>query len=81
MIQISDLIIFLIRKFLEVEGGYKESYSTAVKDIYRDFYRKIHDRLIYKKIVTESGRNSQYYNNFIKGVTTLPSARWKSKTY
>lgn len=81
MIQLSDLTIFIIRKFLEIESGYKESYSAEIKDIYRAFYAKIHDRLIYKKIVLESGRNSQYYNDFLKGVTALPSVRWKSKSY
>ena len=81
MIQLSDLQIFLIRKFLEIEGGYRGEYSSEVKNIYRDFYKKIHKRLIYKKIITESGRNSQYYNEFMKEVTALPSARWKSKVY
>ena len=54
MIQLSDLTIFLIRKFLEIEGGYKESYSAEIKNIYRDFYDKIHSRLIYKKIGNSS---------------------------
>ncbi len=81
MIQLSDLIIFLIRKYLEIEGGYKEDYPVEIKEIYRDFYAKIHDRLIYKIIVTESGRNAQHYNNFINDISALPSVRWKTKNY
>ncbi len=81
MIQLSDLLIYLVRKYLEIECGYKESYSTEIKNIYRDFYQKINDRLIYKKLVQESGRNSQYYNEFMKEITALPSTRWRSKKY
>jgi hypothetical protein len=81
MIQISDLLLFLTRKYLEIENGYKDDFSADVKDIFRAFYRKVNARLIYKRIQSESGRNSDYYNNFIQGVCSLPSARWNSKNY
>jgi len=81
MIQISDLLLFLTRKYLEIENGYKDDFPADVKDIFRAFYRKVNARLIYKRIQTETGRNSNYYNNFISGICSLPSARWNSKTY
>ena len=81
MIQISDLLLFLTRKYLEIENGYRNDYSADLKNIFREFYKKVDDRLIYKRIQTEEGRNSAYYNSFIEGVCSMPSARWKSKTY
>jgi len=81
MIQISDLLLFLTRKYLEIENGYKDTLSADVKNIFRDFYRKVNDRLIYKRIQTETGRNSEYYNKFIQDICSLPTARWNSKTY
>ncbi len=81
MIQISDLLLFLTRKYLEIENGYKASLPADVKNIFREFYRKVNDRLIYKRIQTEEGRNSEYYNTFIENICILPSARWNSKTY
>ena len=81
MIQISDLLLYLTRKYLEIENGYKDDYSADVKNIFRDFYRKVNARLIYKRIQTETGRNSDYYNNFIQDICSLPTARWNSKTY
>jgi hypothetical protein len=81
MIQISDLLLFLTRKYLEIENGYKDDFLADVKNIFRAFYRKVNARLIYKRIQTESGRNSNYYNDFIQGVCSLPSSRWNSKTY
>jgi hypothetical protein len=81
MIQISDLLLYLTRKYLEIENGYKDDFSANVKNIFRDFYRKVNARLIYKRIQTETGRNSDYYNNFIQDICSLPTARWNSKTY
>jgi hypothetical protein len=81
MIQISDLLLFLTRKYLEIENGYRNEYSADLKNIFRDFYRKVDDRLIYKKIQLEHGRNSAYYNAFIQDICSTPSTRWKTKTY
>jgi len=81
MIQISDLLLYLTRKYLEIENDYKDDFSADVKNIFRDFYRKVNARLIYKRIQTETGRNSDYYNNFIQDICSLPTARWNSKTY
>ena len=81
MIQISDLLLFLTSKYLEIENGYKDDFPVDVKNIFRDFYKKVDDRLIYKRIQSETGRNANYYNDFIQSVCSLPSARWNSKTY
>jgi hypothetical protein len=81
MVQISDLMLFLTRKFLEIENGYKETLAPHVKDIFREFYRKINTQLIFKKIQKESGRNAKYYNQFIESIGSLPTARWNSKRY
>lgn len=81
MIQITDLLLFVTRKYLEIENRYKDTSSTDVRNIFREFYRKVNDRLIYKRVQTETGRNSEYYNNFIHDICSLPTARWNSKTY
>ena len=83
MIQFSDLYLFLTRKFLEIEAGYRENYSPELKSIFRDFFRKIEPRIIQsgKTINLEKGRNSEYYNGFISNVTVFPSRGWKSKKY
>lgn len=83
MIQFSDLFLFLTRKFLEIEAGYRDEYSSELKNIFRDFYRKIEPRIIQvgKTINLETGRNSQYYNEFIQNITVYPTRRWKTKEY
>jgi hypothetical protein len=81
MIQLSDMMLFLTRKYLEIESGYRNTYPSEVKNIFRDFYRKIDDRLIFKRLQTETGRHSEYYNTFIENVASVPSARWRTKVY
>lgn len=80
MIQLSDLSVFLIRKFLEIENGYRD-YNIEVKNIFRDFYRKIDGRLIAKALFKEEGRYSESYNAFIGTIASKPSARWRTREY
>ncbi|MRI63398.1 DUF3800 domain-containing protein [Ornithobacterium rhinotracheale] len=82
MIQISDLLLYLTRKYLEIENGYKDTMHSDIKNIFRDFYRKIDSRLIFKSIQKEeNGRNVKYYNDFIKEVSCLPNKGWNKKVY
>ncbi len=82
MIQLTDLILFLTRKFLEIENGYKEDYSSELKNVFREFYKLIDDRLIIKKTLRqEEGRHATQYNNFIDSIVALPTARWRSRNY
>jgi len=80
MIQLSDLVLFLSRKFLEIENGYK-NYPPEIKEIFRGFYRKINSKLINKSQLDESGRNSEFYNSFISEILSKPTTRWNSRTY
>lgn len=81
MIQISDMICFLVRKYLEIDAGYKDTYPAEVKNIFRDFYRKIDERLQRKTIISESGRQLQFYNQFLSQILIWPSRNWRSTQY
>lgn len=81
MVQLSDLCIFLIRKFLEIENDYKNEFTPEVKEIFRGFYRKINARLITKTFLPESYRNARSYNELINAVISFPSTRWNSREY
>lgn len=81
MIQLSDLLLFLTKKYLEIENGYRDIYPSHVKDTFREFYRKIHNRTLYKNLVLEGNRNSQTYDTFLTDIFSKPSARWNSRRY
>jgi Protein of unknown function (DUF3800) len=81
MIQISDLICYVTKKYLEVEAGYRDSWSPEAKIFYRDLYVKVHDRLIKKEALEETGRHSDQYNSFISSIGLLPSRNFKRRVF
>jgi hypothetical protein len=81
MVQLSDLVCFVTKKFLEVEAGYRDSWSPAAKVAYRDLYVKIHDRLIRKDVLSETGRYADQYNEFIGQIGLWPSRQFRNRTY
>ncbi len=81
MIQLSDLLLFLTKKYLEIENGYRDNYSSQVKDTFREFYRKVHSRTISKSLVLEGKKSSSTYDAFLTNIFSKPSSRWNSKKY
>jgi hypothetical protein len=81
MVQLSDLVCFITKTFLEVDAGYRNSYSPAAKTAFRDLYIKIHRRLLRKEILAEQGRNADEYNSFMQTVSVLPSRQFMHKVY
>jgi hypothetical protein len=81
MIQISDLICFVTKKYLEVEAGYREEWPAEAKLFFRDLYIKVHDRLIKKEALEEAGRHSEQYNAFISNIGLWPSRNFKRRQF
>lgn len=81
MIQLSDLLLFLTKKYLEIENGYRNNYPVEVKNTFRDFYRKMHSRIISKSLTLENNRNSTTYDTFLTEIFSKPTSRWNSKAY
>lgn len=82
MVQLADLISYLIKKYLEIENGYRDEYPPDVKNIFRDFYSKRDQRLIRRQILRydERVRANSYYE-FLDATKSLPSRFWKSRDY
>lgn len=81
MIQLSDLICFLTKKFLEIESGYRENYSPEVKNIFRDFYKTINSRVIRKTMLDEPLKQALSYNQFISSISVSPRRNWRTIEY
>ena len=79
MVQLSDLVVFCTKKFFEIEGGYRDDYSTEVKQFYAECYSVIHDRIRRKALVKREGRDMQALNNFLSEVQAILSRQWKRK--
>ncbi len=79
MIQLSDIVVFCTRKFLEIEGGYRSDYSSEAKQFYAECYALIHDRIPRSTLVQRQGRNMANLNSFLNAIQAKPTYRWKSK--
>ena len=55
MIQISDLVIFLVRKFLECECGYRPGWPEAARDFYAACYAKVIARTNWATLIGSDG--------------------------
>jgi hypothetical protein len=82
MVQLADLISYLIKKYLEIENGYRDEYLAEVKNIYRGFYSKIDERLIRRQIkrYDERVRAAEYYE-FLHIIQSLPTRFWRTRDY
>jgi hypothetical protein len=56
MIQLSDLVIFLTRKFLECENGYRSNWPTEAKNFFAACYAKITDRTKWSALIECPGQ-------------------------
>lgn len=79
MIQICDLVVFCTRKFLEIEGGYRDDYLPEVKQFYAECFALIRNRIQRTTLVERQGRNMAGLNSFLSAIQAKPTLRWKRK--
>lgn len=79
MVQLSDLVVFCSKKFLEIESGYRDSYPPEAKRFFAECFKIIDDRNSKKALVTRNGRNMEHLNNYLNAVQAKPSRQWKRK--
>ncbi|MBP3063826.1 DUF3800 domain-containing protein [Pseudomonas chengduensis] len=77
MIQLSDLVALCIRRFLEIETGYKPNIPDIVKQFYGECFHKIDKRVKSKNIIERNGRRLEHLNTYISGVQSKPSTQWR----
>lgn len=79
MIQLSDLVVFCGKKFLELDGGYRDRYSPEAKQFFAECYSLIHARIRKKTIVDRQERNMEAFNSFLNVVKAKPVRQWKRR--
>jgi hypothetical protein len=78
MIQISDLVIFCVRKFLECEHGHGAIWPQPAKDFFASCYNIIDGRLTFKTGITNrSEPKLKLLNDYILKVNLKPRVQWK----
>lgn len=78
MIQLSDLVVFCTKKFLEVDQGHRDEWPDPAKHFFASCYNRIHPRLIKSTIIEQAGRHAARINPVIQASALLPRLRWKA---
>lgn len=79
MVQLSDLVVFCSRRFLEIEHGYRDEWPEEAKTFYAECYDLIDQRLISKNIVPRQGRGFERLNEYIQATRCIPIGRWRNR--
>ena len=77
MIQMSDLVIFVIRKFLEIECGYRNNWTADAKKFYAQCYDIIQPLIAWKDIIPPSGNFEKPCHELIKKVRATHRSQWR----
>lgn len=79
MVQLSDLVIFCIRRFLEIEHGYRNTWPQDAKNFYAKCFDKIQERVRRKSIIERNERGLKRLNEYLNEVKCTPVGQWKRK--
>lgn len=80
MIQLSDLISLITRRFLEIETGYKPNVPAEVKQFYGECFHEIDSRIKGRNLIERNGRNLNFLNDYLLEVQSKPGVQWR-RTY
>ena len=79
MIQLSDLVIFCVRKFYELDSGYRDTWPIGAKQFYTDCFASIHERVWRKALIDQDGGEAMKVNGVLRDARLSPSTGWKSR--
>lgn len=80
MIQFSDLTIFCVRKFLEIEAGYRDEWPDEAKSFFKECYEVISGRQQWKSLkLVDQTRPKTRLNQLLKDTAVFPQNGWKNR--
>lgn len=77
MIQLSDIVIYCIKRFIEVERGYRDAWSPETKLFYAKCYSIINGRVARANLVERAGRNMNQLTTYLQNVRAMPRTQWR----
>lgn len=78
MIQMSDLVVFCLKKFLHVDQIDENALPMPAKQFYAQCYDRIHPRLIWNTLMDQAGRHARRINPVVRAAAVLPRRRWRA---
>ena len=79
LIQISDLVIYVTKKFLECEGGYRNNWPNEAKQFYATCYEKVHERTQRTTLIDVTGQEEQAAHALLVASQATHQREWKKR--
>lgn len=79
MVQISDLVVYCVRRFLEIEHGYRPRWSAQARQFYAECYAMISDRCPKTSPVDRPGPKMKRLSEYISDVSVAPVGQWRKR--
>lgn len=77
MVQLSDLVIYCVKRFIEIEKGHRANWLQDAKNFYAQCYSLIRERVARAQLVDRNGRNMDRLNTFLAAVRAEPRVQWR----
>jgi hypothetical protein len=77
MIQLSDLVALCIRRFMEIELGYKPGTPEVVKIFYAECFHNLSKRIKSKSIIERKGKNLDKLTTYLDAIQAKPALQWR----
>lgn len=77
LIQMSDVVIFHVRKFLECENGYRDEWPDAAKNYFASCYEKILNRTHWTTLKDATGAEEQGAHSALKQCHSTHRQQWR----
>jgi hypothetical protein len=78
LVQLSDLIIYLIKKFLECDNGYREAYQPAARNFFASCYEKICNRVYRTSLIDVEVEEEIGAHELLKACQSTHRAQWRN---
>jgi hypothetical protein len=79
MVQLSDLVIILTRKFLEADNGYKPDWNADARDFFASCYAKIIDRVNWINLISIPGTEEALPGEVLASAHCTHKRNWKQR--
>lgn len=79
MVQMSDLVVYCARRFLELDSGHHPKWPDEAKLFYAKSYAIIDDRVVKKSLVARPGSGSKDFDRYLQEVRAAPTRGWKKR--
>jgi hypothetical protein len=78
MIQLTDLVIYCAKKFLELDAGYRDGWPAPAKLLFARLFDRVWDRTPQRTLVPQGGKHAVAVNDLLGRVTRKPRHGWKN---